>query len=253
VYNLQRTTEATRRHLIIRAFQDSTTGEGGLKVLLATLRVAAVGITLTAANRVYMLEPTIDPQTAVQAAGRIHRLGQSREVHIVQLAYRNTLDVALLSAHDRVRSGSLTLRDGSFPPALVEIFRAHGVGRPHSYAARDNSADRDKIEKLVASGRQPVLTARDVPPRRKWDECTCCGHVVKRMEFREKTLHSQAGWRAVQSFYTVGAPNFAARYPGPLPGAGVYQGKARKVYKDEDGDDEDDEDEEDDDEDDEDD
>jgi len=136
-------------------------------------------------------------------------------------------------------------------PALVEIFRAHGVGRPHSYAARDNSADRDKIEKLVASGRQPVLTARDVPPRRKWDECTCCGHVVKRMEFREKTLHSQAGWRAVQSFYTVGAPNFAARYPGPLPGAGVYQGKARKVYKDEDGDDEDDEDEEDDDEDDE--
>ena len=50
-----------------------------------TYRTAAVGITLTAANRVYLFEPSLDPAQEVQAAGRIHRLGQTKEVNVLAL------------------------------------------------------------------------------------------------------------------------------------------------------------------------
>ena len=49
---------------------------GGARVFIVTYATAAVGITLTAANRVFLLEPCQDPGQEAQAAGRIHRLGQ---------------------------------------------------------------------------------------------------------------------------------------------------------------------------------
>ncbi|KAJ1623947.1 hypothetical protein T492DRAFT_567299, partial [Pavlovales sp. CCMP2436] len=52
------------------------------KVFVITLRAGAMGITLTAADAVFLTEPCLDPATELQAAGRINRLGQSREVSI---------------------------------------------------------------------------------------------------------------------------------------------------------------------------
>ena len=47
-----------------------------LKVVI-TMKTGTVGITLTAATRVYLMEPSLDPAMEVQAAGRIHRLGRT--------------------------------------------------------------------------------------------------------------------------------------------------------------------------------
>jgi hypothetical protein len=46
------------------------------------------GITLTAASRVYLMEPCVDPAVEAQAAGRIHRLGQDKHVLCKRLCYR---------------------------------------------------------------------------------------------------------------------------------------------------------------------
>ena len=146
------------------------------------------------------MEPTIDPATAVQAAGRIHRLGQSREVHIVQLAYRNSLDVAILAVHDRVRDGSLTLRDGSFPPELVDVFRAHGVGQSHAYQLKDNDREVQEMARDVRSGRYPALTERDIPPARTWDQCRCCGHIANRKEWTKLPGTKKAYMKPVAAF-----------------------------------------------------
>ena len=62
------------RHRLISQFQGSG---GGARIFIVTYAVAAVGITLTAANRIFLMEPCIDPAQEIQAAGRIHRLGQS--------------------------------------------------------------------------------------------------------------------------------------------------------------------------------
>ena len=73
-------TRAVERHQIIREFQKDAQASNGVTaaVCIATYAVAAVGVTLTAANRVYLFEPCLDAATEAQAAGRVHRLGQAR-------------------------------------------------------------------------------------------------------------------------------------------------------------------------------
>ena len=102
----------------------SGSGRPKCHVLVATFDVASVGITLTRAQRVYMMEPTTDPATAAQAAGRVHRLGQKSDVSIVQLAYSNTLDAALLEMHDAVRDGALSLRSSNARGSNAHRFSA---------------------------------------------------------------------------------------------------------------------------------
>ena len=57
-----------------------------------TVKTGAVGITLTAATRVYLFEPALDPAAEVQMAGRIHRLGQTHDVLIKRFLYRQTIE-----------------------------------------------------------------------------------------------------------------------------------------------------------------
>ena len=54
------------------------------QVFVLTLKAGACGVTLTAATRLYLFEPCLDPSHEIQAAGRVHRLGQLRDVHIVR-------------------------------------------------------------------------------------------------------------------------------------------------------------------------
>jgi SNF2 family DNA or RNA helicase len=51
------------------------------------------GITLTTASRVYLMEPSLDPAAEVQAAdGRIHRLGQTKQVQVKKLVFCNSIE-----------------------------------------------------------------------------------------------------------------------------------------------------------------
>lgn len=54
------------------------------RIFLLGARAAAVGLTLTSANHVYLLEPLMSPAMELQAIGRSHRLGQTRPVTITR-------------------------------------------------------------------------------------------------------------------------------------------------------------------------
>jgi len=58
-------------------------------------RDAQVGITLTAANRIFLMEPCIDPAQEIQAAGRIHRLGQTKDCFIKRFAFKDSIEEAV--------------------------------------------------------------------------------------------------------------------------------------------------------------
>lgn len=77
VFKVSRTSTPASRHAALRRFQAG--GQGGAMVFATTFATAAVGLTLTQASRVYLLEASLDPATEAQAAGRIHRLGQEKE------------------------------------------------------------------------------------------------------------------------------------------------------------------------------
>ena len=94
---------------------------GKAKVFVMTLRAGAVGITLTAADAVYLMEPCLDPATELQAAGRIHRLGQNREVTVHRYVLRGTVEESVRELHDRIRAGTITVADNFFTPTAVAL------------------------------------------------------------------------------------------------------------------------------------
>lgn len=68
-------TPVVRRAQLVREFQT-----GGVQIFLLTPRVGGVGLNLTAANKVYLLQPSWNPAVDQQAIERSWRIGQTREV-----------------------------------------------------------------------------------------------------------------------------------------------------------------------------
>lgn len=91
-YELNAHVDMKKRHTSIREFQ---TPAKTPRVCVASVNIGSVGVTLTAATRVYLMEPSIDPAAEVQCAGRIHRLGQTKDVLFTRFCFRNT------GEHDR--------------------------------------------------------------------------------------------------------------------------------------------------------
>ena len=61
-------------------------------VFVLSMRAGAVGINLTAANRVFLLEPCFNPALEQQAIGRVWRLGQSRPVKIYRMIMKGSVE-----------------------------------------------------------------------------------------------------------------------------------------------------------------
>lgn len=72
----------------IKEFYQSTTK----RVLLLSLKAGNVGLTLTCANHVIILEPFWNPYVEKQAQDRVHRISQLREVYIHRLLVKNTVE-----------------------------------------------------------------------------------------------------------------------------------------------------------------
>lgn len=61
-------------------------------ILLMTLGTGAVGLNLTVASRIHILEPQWNPSVENQAIGRAVRLGQKRQVTIIRYIMKNTVE-----------------------------------------------------------------------------------------------------------------------------------------------------------------
>ncbi|KAF8541079.1 P-loop containing nucleoside triphosphate hydrolase protein, partial [Trichophaea hybrida] len=65
-------------------------------VILVSLMAGGVGINLTCASRVHMMEPHWNPMVELQALERVHRLGQTRDVVITRYIIRDSFEVHML-------------------------------------------------------------------------------------------------------------------------------------------------------------
>lgn len=87
------------RDQVVKAFQK----DDGPPVMLLSLKAGGVGITLTAADHIYILDPWWNPATEDQAADRAHRIGQENPVFIHRLVARDTVEDKILLLQKKKR------------------------------------------------------------------------------------------------------------------------------------------------------
>ncbi|KAI9513071.1 SNF2 family N-terminal domain-containing protein [Russula earlei] len=80
---------------------DALKNDPGCEVLLVSLKAGGVGLNLTAAQRVYLMDPYWNPAVENQAVDRIHRLGQTRPVTTVKLIIENSIEARLLEVQKK--------------------------------------------------------------------------------------------------------------------------------------------------------
>ncbi len=88
------------RGAVVERFQNP----GGPPVLLASLKAGGLGINLTAADCVFILDPWWNPAAEDQAADRTHRIGQNRPVMVYRLVAEDTVEERVLALQERKRA-----------------------------------------------------------------------------------------------------------------------------------------------------
>ena len=90
------------REAVVRAFQDPS--PEAPPVMLISLKAGGTGLTLTAADHVFLVDPWWNPAVEDQAADRAHRIGQDRPVLIHRLVAENTVEERILALQERKRA-----------------------------------------------------------------------------------------------------------------------------------------------------
>ncbi|KAF1847045.1 uncharacterized protein K460DRAFT_413854 [Cucurbitaria berberidis CBS 394.84] len=70
-------------------------------VLLLSLRAGGVGLNLTCANKVFMMDPWWSFAVEAQAIDRVHRMGQEREVKVVRFVVEGSIEEKMLRVQER--------------------------------------------------------------------------------------------------------------------------------------------------------
>lgn len=94
---------------VVERFQS----EGGPPVLLLSLRAGGVGITLTRADQVYLMDSWWNPAVEEQAADRAYRIGQKNPVFVYRLVARDTVEEKILALQQAKKALSSSLVSGS--------------------------------------------------------------------------------------------------------------------------------------------
>ncbi|KAK1427011.1 hypothetical protein QVD17_15693 [Tagetes erecta] len=96
---LDGTMNAKKRTNVIEEF--GVSGAGGPTVLLASLKASGTGINLTAASRVYLMEPWWNPAVEEQAMDRVYRIGQKEEVKVVKMIANDSIDERIMLLQEK--------------------------------------------------------------------------------------------------------------------------------------------------------
>jgi len=91
---------AEERRRAVEEFQE----EGSARVFLISLKAGGVGLTLTAADYVYLVDPWWNPAAEQQAIDRSHRIGQVKKVFAYRMICKDTVEEKILQLQEKKRS-----------------------------------------------------------------------------------------------------------------------------------------------------
>ena len=91
-----------QRAAVLNEFQSANAKHGGHgTVLLLSLRAGGVGLNLTMAKRVFMMDPWWSFAVEAQAIDRVHRMGQDEEVKVVRFIIEGSIEGRMLKIQER--------------------------------------------------------------------------------------------------------------------------------------------------------
>ncbi|MEM1215702.1 MAG: DEAD/DEAH box helicase, partial [Bacteroidota bacterium] len=105
---LDGSTPLKKREQAVNAFQG---GAGDL--FLISLKAGGVGLNLTAADYVIILDPWWNPAVEDQAADRAHRIGQKKPVTVYRLVIEQTIEEKIVQLHNQKRDLADSLLQGT--------------------------------------------------------------------------------------------------------------------------------------------
>jgi SNF2 family DNA or RNA helicase len=74
------------------------------RLFLISLKAGGLGLNLTAADYVFILDPWWNPAVEAQAVDRAHRIGQARQVFAYRLIARDTVEEKVLQLQESKRN-----------------------------------------------------------------------------------------------------------------------------------------------------
>ncbi|EAW13123.1 DEAD/DEAH box helicase [Aspergillus clavatus NRRL 1] len=97
-----------------KSARSPSSAPGSPSVLLISLRAGGVGLNLTVASNVFMMDPWWSFAIEAQAIDRVHRMGQLRDVAVTRFIVKDSIEGRMLQVQERKMNiaGSLGLRVG---------------------------------------------------------------------------------------------------------------------------------------------
>ena len=101
---------------VVREFKENE----GIKVFLISIKAGGVGLNLTEADYVFILDPWWNPAVEQQAIDRTHRIGQERNVFIYRFITKDSVEEKIVNLQARKRSlaSALITTEESFVKSL---------------------------------------------------------------------------------------------------------------------------------------
>ena len=110
-------TSAVDREKAIQSFQKNDE----VRVFLISLKAGGVGLNLTAADYVYIVDPWWNPAVEQQAIDRTHRIGQTKNIFAYRMICKDTIEDKILQLQDKKRTlaKDLVSDDSGFVKSLT--------------------------------------------------------------------------------------------------------------------------------------
>lgn len=111
-------TSPSERERAIQNFQS----DENCRVFLISLKAGGVGLNLTAADYVYIVDPWWNPAVEQQAIDRTHRIGQTKNIFAYRMICKDTIEDKILQLQDRKRilAKELISDDHTFVKSLTK-------------------------------------------------------------------------------------------------------------------------------------
>ncbi len=115
---LDGSTKAKDRKGLVDQFQN----DSSISVFLISLKAGGVGLNLTAADYVYLVDPWWNPAVEAQAIDRTHRIGQTNKVFAYKMICKDTIEekILLLQEKKKTLSKELISNESGFIKKLTK-------------------------------------------------------------------------------------------------------------------------------------